>query len=511
MVPFKKAVLAAMIPLMLAGCSTTKEVKGNITKEAAEASAQRARIDESKRVGWVVRDKGVNLTGGEIEIANESPDPEWMHRKYVYITADQKLPEILSVLSREIGVHAQITEEAMAELAKGAGNTPFHVDWSGTVKGFLNHLALRTALHWKAESGRILFFREETRNFHVYLPGGKSTLNSSIALSGAGGGGDSGGSGSGGGGGSSGGTVSVSSATTIDAYDSLLKSVQNMVGGGGSDSGGSKVSITPSLGILSVTAPPPVLERVAEFVRGVNERFARNVMINIKVYNVMLKRDQNAGMQLNDMFRTLSGDYAFLLSGASLLQPKGGSPGTMILERSTTTGSRTSQLLVQALNQLGDVSLLTSGQVIAANGQPSPLQVGSEVTYLASSATTQTADVGTTTTLTPGKQSVGFTANFLPTLLGDNRILLQYQLNLSSLLALDQVSSGGSSIQTPNVSTQSLQQQAFLKDGQSIVLFGFESSRSAYDKSYGLTGASTNASGNRQMMVIVMEVFSGQS
>lgn len=506
---FKKSVLAALIPLAFAGCATTEKVQSDISKEHAEAVEQQSRMAASRRAGFVVREKGVNLVGGEIEIANEKPEPEWMRRHYVYVTADQKLPEILSVLSREIGVHAQLTDEAAEALAKEAPTTPFHVDWSGTVKGFLNHLALKTGLYWRGENGRILFFKEESRNFQVYLAGGKSSLNSSIALAGGSGGSSSGsGSSTGSSSGGGGGNVSVSSTTTIDAYDSLLKSVQSMVGESGT--GSSKVSINPSLGILTVTAPPPVLERVAEFVRSVNERFARNVMISIKVYNLSLKRDENAGVKLDDVFQSLSGKYGFKLTGAPLIPPSSGTPGTMILDRTATDGTHSTKILVQALSQYGDVSLVTSGQVIAANGQPSPLQVGSEVTYLASSSTTVTADAGATTTLTPGKQSIGFTANFLPTLLGDNRILLQYQLNLSSLLGLEKVASGDSLIQTPNVATQSLQQQAFLKDGQSIVLFGFESSRSTYDKSQGLTGVSRNASGNRQMMVIVMEVFSGQ-
>lgn len=509
MVPFKESVLAALVLASVAGCATTEKIQSDIVKERAEATEHQSRIVASQRAGFVVRDKGMNLVGGEIVIANEKPDPEWMRRHYVYVTADQKLPDILSVLSREIGVHAHLTAEAAEAMAKEAPTTPFHVSWSGTVKGFLNHLSLKTGLYWRAENGRILFFKEESKNFQVYLAGGKSTLNSSISLAGTGGSSTGSGSGSGSGSSSSGGgNVSVSSATTIDAYDSLLKSVQSMVGESGT--GSSKVSINPSLGILTVTASPPVLERVAEFVRSVNERFARNVMISIKVYNLSLTRDENAGVKLDGLFQSLSGKYGLKLDGAPLIAPSSGTPGTMIMDGTNSGGSRSAQVLVQALSQYGDVSLVTSGQVIAANGQPSPLQVGSEVTYLASSSTTVTADAGATTALTPGKQSVGFTANFLPTLLGDNRILLQYQLNLSSMLGLDKVTSGNSAIQTPNVATQSLQQQAFLKDGQSIVLFGFESSRSAYDKSHSFTSLGSNASGSRQMMVIVMEVFSGQ-
>jgi Flp pilus assembly secretin CpaC len=105
---------------------------------------------------------------------------------------------------------------------------------------------------------------------------------------------------------------------------------------------------------------------------------------------------------------------------------------------------------------------------------------------------------------------VGFTANFLPLILGDNRILLQYQMQISQLTALTQVVSGGSSIQTPQISSQSLQQQAFVQDGQSIVLFGFDQNRDTADVAAGIGSASKAGTSQRQMMVIVMQVNGGR-
>jgi type IVB pilus formation R64 PilN family outer membrane protein len=166
--------------------------------------------------------------------------------------------------------------------------------------------------------------------------------------------------------------------------------------------------------------------------------------------------------------------------------------------------------VAQALSQFGNVALQTQGQVLAVNGQPAPIQVANEVNYLASSSLTQAPNVGSTATLTPGTRVVGFTANFLPTVLGDNRILLQYQMQLSSLTALTQVTSGNSSIQTPQISSQSLQQQAFVKDGQSIVLFGFDQNRDTTDTAMGLGNASRAARSERQMIVIVMQVNGGR-
>ena len=158
------------------------------------------------------------------------------------------------------------------------------------------------------------------------------------------------------------------------------------------------------------------------------------------------------------------------------------------------------------LKQAGDVTIVRSGQVIAANGQPAGVQVADEVNYLAQVSTSVVPNAGTQTSLTPGTRTGGFTVAVLPLIMADNRLLLQYTLNLSSLLGLTSNSSGGQTIQTPQISSQTLQQQAYVKDGESIVLFGFDQGNQNSDRALGLASAGVNASKTRQAMVIVMDV-----
>jgi hypothetical protein len=66
-------------------------------------------------------------------------------------------------------------------------------------------------------------------------------------------------------------------------------------------------------------------------------------------------------------------------------------------------------------------------------------------------------------------------------------------------------------IQTPNIASQSLQQQAFVSDGQAIVLFGYDEQRSGADSALTWGGFSKSNAQARQMMVIVLQVNSGVS
>jgi len=526
----KPAALLAVF--LLAGCATLDSVERSAADQASQAENKVKEMKTAAATGAVWRTEMAKIAGAEIKVAAPEVLPQAFSRPFGYTTAVQSFDEILDTLSQRTGILMRLEETSEAPSPSAAASTPavtltkqsdsIQVEWTGTLRGLLDYLARLTGRYWKYENGQVVFFVEETRSFHVYLPTGKRNLSASISLSALGG--SSGGStGSGGGSmvGGGGSNVSVSSKVDVDPYDAIVKGILAITRTGGAPSsggsgaggsganGGGKVVANPDLGLITVTATPPVLDRVAEYVDSVNKRFAKNVMIDVKIFNITLNDEASAGIKLDLIYSGLN-NYGIRTVGQPILQPKIGAPSSMIIENTNPSSSLfNSTALAQALRGLGKVSLVTSGQVITANGQPAPMQVANQVTYLSSTSTTQTTNVGVTNTLTPGTVTVGFTANFLPMVLGDNRILLQYQINMSSLLSMDQISSGNSSIQAPNIATQSLQQQAFLRDGQAIVLFGYENGRTAAAKSASFSGASHTASQEKLMSVIVMQVYGG--
>ncbi|NEX64094.1 hypothetical protein [Noviherbaspirillum galbum] len=230
-------------------------------------------------------------------------------------------------------------------------------------------------------------------------------------------------------------------------------------------------------------------------------------MVDVKVYSVSVDGQSTLGFSTNLLYQRLNGLGASIVS-APTLAPSSGTPGVITLS-SKDPSWNSSTVVAEALSQFGKVALHTQGQVIAINGQPAPMQVANEINYIASVSTTVSPNAGATTAATPGTKIVGFTANFLPLILGDNRILLQYQMQISQLVALTSIQSGGQIIQTPQIASQSLQQQAFVRDGQAIVLFGFDQSRDQSSNSQSLLGVSRAGDSTRQMMVIVMQISGG--
>lgn len=540
--------VALAAAVTVGGCANLNEPSKRI--EQAQAEAIKARDDNraSATTGAIVRSVNPRLAGEEIVLRSQHTLPAVFQRRMVYATQGaQSLSEVLEGISQIAGIPIRSSEIARAG-ATGAsgGGVPgglvpppgggagdgslqgrVQLQYSGTLRGLLDEIAGRNDASWRynVRTNSLEFFRFESKTLTLSVPAGPKSVSAAISLSGV-----SGGSG-GGGGGSGAGNVAVSQNLTVNPWAGVMSGIQSILNetdsgsasgaaapgapgggaaGGMTASGGAgRAAATPELGIITVTARPRALERITSYVESINTRFAQNVLIDIKVYSVTLSRQASLGFSLDAVYSYLNRN-GLSVAGPSPLQPSAGTPGQLTIQVNDPTNRLAgSTLVAQALSQFGDVALQTQGQVLAVNGQPSPIQVANEVNYLASSSLTQTPNVGATTTLTPGTRVVGFTANFLPLILDDNRILLQYQLQLSSLTALTQAVSGTSSIQTPQISSQSLQQQAYVRDGQSIVLFGFDQTRDTTDTAMGIGGASRASGASRQMVVIVMQVNGG--
>jgi type IVB pilus formation R64 PilN family outer membrane protein len=343
----------------------------------------------------------------------------------------------------------------------------FH--WSGgTIAQLLDTVTADHRVYWKWDDGSIHIFRTETQTFNIpaldwvgTLKGSiSSTSGSSAAMSSTTGAPTSTGTGN----------MSIDNTSAVNVWKGLTKVVKTIAGSG------ANVIADSSLGTVSVTATPPQLERVARWVKTVSYQLTRQVAVTIHVYNVKMTAEQNYGLNLTGAFNQLAGRYGLSFSGAGVpgVQTSGVAPmsfGAGILKANNPGNSQYngSSVTAQALATLGNTTQMYSQSAVTLNGQPSPVQVARNVTYLASSTSTQTVSVGNSNSLTPGSLTTGFTANILPRIEG-NHILLGINMNLSDLIALNTITSNGSSIQAPNVYDDSFFKSVNLKSGETLVL-----------------------------------------
>ncbi len=532
MIDSRRALCSALALSLLAGCAGLQETKQRVDVVTQHTVDLKQSVAARATSATVHRTQRPRLAGDEVVVRSPVALPEVLSKRVTFNSQGQSLSEALEAVGLMLGIPVRGMESTTAAAPAGAPAAPpqpgapisgrVSIDFSGTGKGLLDELAARSNASWRYVPGKaaVEFFRFETRTLSIYMPAGAKQISASISLAGV-----SGGSGGGSTGGA--GNVSVGQNLTIDPWTSIMQGVRSILaessgatgpaaagapgapGGGATSEIAGRATATPELGIITVTARPEAMERVVSYVNSINARFAQNVLVDVKVFSVTLDQQNALGFSLDLLYSRLN-RYGVSVVGGSPLSPATGTPGRLTLSSTDPTSRwNGSEVVAQALAQFGNVALQTQGQVLAINGQPSPIQVANEVNYLASSATTQTPNVGSTTTLTPGTKVVGFTANFIPLILGNNQILLNYQMQISQLTALTQIASGNSTIQTPQISSQSLQQAAYMRDGEAIVLFGFDQSRDTLDNAISMSGASRAGRTERQMVVIVIQVNGG--
>jgi len=551
----KQAVTLALAaaPLLLGGCATFHEAHESIGQATKTANASIAQMQRTTSVPVVQTVSTPFLLGRAQRLSSAQALPAVFHKTVNLsvskpLTIGQLATQIGTMTGVPVHVAAQVesflsggsTGMALPSLPGAVGAPPMllpnvssnrgelTLNWNGPLKGLLNLMAARTGTYWEYRHGTVRFFLTRTEAFEVDALPGTTGMNATISNSGSNGGSSTGGAT----GGNSGVTAqSATMSTSMDIYKSLLDGVntvlsQTRAATSGSGSTGSiniptSVSANPSTGQIIVTATPPELRAVAAYLRTVNSEMRKNVMIEVHVYSVTLDNAQNYGLNLNAAFQALGKKYGVNLTGATpptVLSSNGESAGSLGMSiLNTATGALGqwggSQIVAQALATQGNVALVDTSNLLTMNGQPVPLQVAKQVSYLASTATSNVAQVGSSTALTPGQFTVGFSGIFLPLVRGHD-IQLEYTINLSQSAGLSSYSSNGSSIQLPQIDYQASQQRVTVRSGQTLILTGFSQNSSQIQHSG--TGAANvwelgggaSAEKNRQELVVVIRVLS---
>ena len=339
-----------------------------------------------------------------------------------------------------------------------ATQNDIEVNYSGSLAGLLNQVALRSDLRWSFESGRIKFYRVVSRTMAVKtLPGGLK-LSSSISLSSTGGG-----------------SASSSTSSDINIWTGMEKNLANMVSVTG------KLVIDPNTGTVTVRDAFRNVEAIEQYVQSLNQNLMRQVAMTVEVLQVTLSNEFQSGIDWSYVSETMRLGQLQIRGPTPVVSASAAANVGLVLRN---TAGTTNQLLFQALERFGRVSSAYSTVVTTVNRQPVP--VGSQTTqsYLKSVTPTIINTVGSTgntyggATLTPGEITTGFSLTLLPILLDSNHVLVECGLSLSSLKSLTSFNSGsGASLQTiqqPSIANFGVLQRLVAKSNETIVLSGFD-------------------------------------
>ena len=524
-------VLLLLLPYMLSACQTlprdiTERVNATDTKASRLARDVGKVEGASQGSNAILHEPGIWI-GRSLPRVSQSPLPQLFNQPATFERAVSSLDEFAERVTLRSGIPTKVAADAAnAGRTGGASGArqngvpplptgtpgvatgssvpnigPVRIDYSGgSLKGLLDTAAARFGVSWKYANGTIQFFHNDTRTFQIAAVPGDTELSASVSSAATSGGGDSGG------GGSNGGVNTSNSHSTgvkskLSVYSSIEKAVTIMLSANG------KVVASPATGSITVSDTPDNLERIALFIDKENQSMSRQVMVNVTVLAVTLTRGDNYGIQWNAVYKTLSRKFGITNTLATVANATGFAAAILDTASSKFAGSN---VLIEALSEQGRVRRETTASVVTLNNQPVPVQVAKQTSYLKSSQTTITANVGSTTTLTPGTVTSGFNMTILPNVLNNGTVMLQFATDISSLRALRVVSSNNSSIETPEVDTRNFLQRVAMKSNETLIISGFEQTddnltqQGTGTPSNIFLGGSNVAQSNKEVIVILI-------
>lgn len=549
-------IIVTALSVALAGCSEMDNMSRTIR---ADADIAQQHLDSQKRhqdpLVWTDK-QWVNLK----PIAQATPSPQKAGLPACNITVGSRdgltLSEISGLITRICGVRVILSPEVMAAghgvgsagvTRRTSGPLPVPDDsgripldqlgvagggqqtalapatlnglrWQGPLGGLLDNITARTGFSWRTDHGAVVFYLTETRTFQFAFLNTRVNSNASVSSGSTSSMGTSGGSG-GGDNSVSGDSSSSQKTTTLqdrDAYEDIRKTMETILT---PEKG--RYWLSESTGVLAVTDTPQVLETVSHYVDEQNREMNRQVQLSVKVLSVSNTRNEQFGIDWGLVYKSLQQVGATLnnaggdIAGAT-------SAGVSILDTATGSAARFSgsSLLIKALSEQGDISVVTSQDSTVTNLTPVPIQMADQTVYVAGSATTTTTDVGATTTLTPGMITTGFNMTLLPLIRQAGDVQLQVNFNLSDPPGIRSFTSkdGNSYIEMPYTKLRSLSQKVNLRAGQSLVLTGFSQDNTSVRKSGTFTpgnfffgGGRKGEHGRSTLVIIITPLLAGNN
>lgn len=502
---------AILVVTAVAGCSTIQKAReletagSDLAQENYAATSQRT----LRPADSFVVDGGFYAARSPIVKTEISPNKRLPESFFKDASLNQRqatsLTEMASIITKISGYPVTIEQDVLgggAGTSVSGGPVLSEVLFTGNLAGLLDALTGQLNLSWRWTGDRVQIFRYETKMFRLNaIPGDTATTANLNTTSGGSSGGSSGG---GGASGTSGQTTTMSSSMQI--WGDVEKSIKAVMSSGG------QLSMTPSAGVVVVRDTPDVMRQVEQQVEQLNRIYQRQVQLNVEVYSVERNDNQAASLDWSLFWQQSASKYGFGYSsgGAGAATAQGPSVGITI-DQGPFAGSG---VMLRALNQLGRATLLTSAAPYTLNGQTVPINVSREQAYLQSYSTTINTSGGagqTTTTLTPGLITDGFSMNFTPRILEDNNVLLRFAVDLSTTEDIVTFTSpdGLAAVQLPKRSVRNFLQNVNVKSGQTLILTGFQQAGSNQNssapagKAWFLGGSKSAVVQNRTIVIAV--------
>lgn len=329
--------------------------------------------------------------------------------------------------------------------------------------------------YWEVNDGVIRARSQETRRITLdYLRlvrSGSGSSSAKVSSSSSDGGGSSGG-----GAGEESGSIVIAQNDEIPFWSEMQAQLEQLLSPQG------KIVINSLSGTVQVTDQHAYVESVAKYIEHVNRSIHRQVDIEVRILEVVLEDTMALGVNWSRVSNVLdSGTNVDFFTSGIVTSPAGGvAPLSSVLNLSAfnlkNDGNTRIQAVVQALEEQGDVEIVSQPHVRTMNNQTSLIKVGTDRTFFRREQSTDSTSAGSITTATDIPQVVteGVVLSITPQIGDGGWIMMDISPVVTRVSSVSVVEDANGVIQSsaPNLDVAQVSSLVRARSGETVVLGG---------------------------------------
>lgn len=384
-------------------------------------------------------------------------------------------------------------------------------EFEGTVRELLDYVTTLNGLKWSYddEFNRAYVYAYETRTFHIHDFGENlqeqirittSTQQDSDATSG-------------------GSSRQVSRRSDIDIWEEIQENISGML----SPQDVGRATFNQKSGMITVTDSDYALSRISNYIDELNYSLTRPITVQYSIIRFNYSETDNKGINQNYLNNRLTssmlGDYNVDVGAGALSPDPSGNLGAfqqLMGGNFLSVATRSHQVLMGFLNEIGTAEVAYSNQVEIMNSDIYIRQAGDNQEYISGVNRSTYREGGGQENVTTEKDVAvdGVNIQLKPRIMGD-RIRVDYSIAYSNFIGLTDAGLGAGleGVKLKQDSSLDISHNAFLKNGEfKIIEYTDETSKTGrsqgfLDHGFWFLGGNENRSVEKSVYIVTMAAF----
>jgi len=326
-----------------------------------------------------------------------------------------------------------------------------------TLKQFLDLLISNNNLFYTIKDDTIKISYVKTKTFHVDYISSTRTGTATFKASSSGDNGD---------------TNSIDSKYEFNFWDTLSQNLRQILNVADNYRAKNPI-IDKNAGLVTITATKRQLERVEKYIKEVNSRLHKQIIIDVKIYAVDLAKSHQTGINWSSLEVGMGAPNAPLsapLNVGNLV----GSHGHSIFSSAVFRMSA----LLNFLATQGNVNSISNPKIATLNNQKAIISVGDTINYRYPTKVVLDQNGNPQTEYAVENKFVGILLDITPEISDNGTIILRINPTISAFRDETQLSNPARQL-APDTTDNKLSTVVRMKDGQTLILGGLITSRNS--------------------------------